>query len=117
MKLRTLPNLVEISRVMTEVVTGKVNVTFAELTHGPHYTKFNPRKLRLLNQDHPLRVFQNTLVLPPNEPRLKAMIDSALYEMCDTGIVERSLRKYEPASGTMYCVATPYVVPKRSTQR
>lgn len=114
MKVRTLPNLVDISQMMTEVATGKADVTFAELMHGAQYTKFNPGKLRLLNPEHPLRVFQNTLALPPNEPQMKAMLDSALYEMRDAGIVERLLRKYEPAPGTMYRVATPYAVPPGS---
>lgn len=116
MKVRTLPNLADISQLMTEIVTGKADVGFFELMNSAQFSKSNPGKLRLLNPGQPLRVFQNTLGLPPNEPQLKSMLDSALYEMRDSGFIEKLLRKYEPEQGTMYRVAVPYVAPKHEGQ-
>ncbi|MGB4101603.1 MAG: ABC transporter substrate-binding protein [Alphaproteobacteria bacterium] len=108
MKIRALPNLADISQLMTELVTGKADVVFIELMNAGQYNKANPGQLRQLNPDRPLRFYQNTLALPPHEPQLKAMLDSVLYEMRDSGVVEKLLLKYEPAPGTMVRVATPY---------
>lgn len=116
MKIRALPNLADISQVITELATGKADVAFLELMNAGQYGKSNPGKLRQLNPGRPLRVYQNTLALPPNEPQLKAMLDSVLYEMRDSGVVERLLRKYEPMPGTMYRVAAPYAAPTRAEE-
>lgn len=111
MKIRALPNLADISQLMTELVTGKADVAFIELMNAGQYNKSNPGKLRQLNPGRPLRVYQNTLALPPHESQLKAMLDSALYEMRDSGVIEKMLLKYEPAPGTMVRVAAPYTAP------
>jgi len=53
-------------------------------------------------------VVGNTMMFKQGEPSFKAMLNTALSELINTGFVERLIKKYEPSAGAYYRVAKPF---------
>ncbi|NTU76598.1 MAG: transporter substrate-binding domain-containing protein, partial [Alphaproteobacteria bacterium] len=58
------------------------------------YNKNNPGVLRAAG-NKPLRVLSAGIPLPANEPAFKAMLDTTLDYLLDSGFVEKLCKKYE----------------------
>lgn len=97
-------------QLFLDVTSNKADVFFAEPSQGISFLKSNPGKVKNLAAAHPIKVFPNVFLMKGGEPRLKAMIDTALEELENSGVVDQILRKYEPGPNAFYRVATPYRV-------
>lgn len=107
-KLVTYPELVAEGQVFLDVTSGKADVFFEEPAKGLLYTKNNPGQIKNIAVDYPVKVFPNVFMMPGGDYRFKEMIDTALAEVQNSGFVDRTISKHEPAPGTYYRVAPPY---------
>jgi polar amino acid transport system substrate-binding protein len=105
-----VPQLSDITMMLLNVKGGKADVSFVELYFAHEFLKNNPGSIRNITPDNPIRVFPNTALVKRGEVEFKAMINVALDELINQGVVDRLLDKYEPAPGTFYRKGLPYRV-------
>ncbi len=111
-KRDSLPQLADVSQLLLEVATRKADVTFVEPYFGYEYLKNNPDTVKNIAADRPIRTFGNTVMFRRGQATFKAMLNTALEEMINTGVVDRLLGQYEPRPGLFYPTAYPYRRPK-----
>lgn len=104
----SLPQLSPFTQNFLNITSGRADLTFAEPGITREFLQTNPGALKELAPDKPLRIFGNSLVVKRGDAQLKEFLDIALSELLYSGVVDRILRKYEPAPGTFPRVALPY---------
>lgn len=102
------PEMSEPSQILLDVTAKKADVTFIEPGLAAIFLKSNPASLKKVCGHRPIAVVANTMMMKQGEPSFKAMLNTALSELIDTGFVDRLLDKYEPAPGAYFRVARPY---------
>ena len=107
-KLVTYPELAAEGQIFLDVKGGKIDAFFEEPAKGLIYMKNNPGQIKNIAVDQPVKVFANVFIMPAEEYRLKEMLDTALEEVQNSGVVERIISKHEPAPNAYYRVALPY---------
>ncbi|HOO50710.1 MAG TPA: transporter substrate-binding domain-containing protein [Alphaproteobacteria bacterium] len=106
----SLPNMTDETQMLMEVDAGKADIAFIETYLGEKFIKANPKSLKNLVPNNPVRLFGNTFALPMDDVRFKSMLDSALVPMIQGGLVDRIISKYEEVPGGIYRVAQPFEV-------
>lgn len=96
--LITLPHVAAGGQLMMEVAGGKADVVLTEAFSMELYEKGNPGQIRALSKT-PVRLSALAFPLPPNEYEFKRVLDIALGELQETGMIERILRPYENEDG------------------
>jgi len=104
----SLPNMTDETQMLMEVNAGKADITFIETYLGEKFIKANPKSLKNLASDHPVRLFGNTFAIPIEDVKFKSMLDSALIPMIQGGVVDKIITKYEEVPNGMLRVAKPY---------
>jgi ABC-type amino acid transport substrate-binding protein len=113
----SLTQLSPFAQNLLNISSGKADVTFAEPGIVSIFLKSNPRALKELAPDMPLRIFGNAYVFKLGEVKFKSMFNTALNEIINNGTVDRLLKKYEPAPGVFLRTALPYCPRSISIQR
>lgn len=80
--------------MIASVLTGKADFMIDDVTSFEAYNHENPGKLRLLYQEKPFATFPATMLLPPEEPRLKEMLDGVLRLIELDGTLDTILQRY-----------------------
>ncbi|MCB1538615.1 MAG: amino acid ABC transporter substrate-binding protein [Rhodospirillales bacterium] len=80
--------------LVESVLSGKVDFMVDDITSFMAYDKMNPGKLRVLFPDQAVSILPATMLLPPDEPRLKEMIDGAFTLLELDGTLDRILERY-----------------------
>jgi len=109
----SLPQLTDVSQMLMTVSTGKADVTFTEPALATGFLKMNPNSIEAVKTDNPIRIFPNCWTFSRGQYEFKAMTDTVLEELINSGFVDKLLAKYEPAPGTLYRVAPGYLKPSR----
>lgn len=107
-KLVSYPATAGEGQLFLDVASGKVDAFFEEPAKGFLFVKNNPGKIKNIAAANPVKTFPNVFMLPAGDYRLKEMIDTALAEVENSGFVERTIQKYEPAPHSYYRAAVPY---------
>jgi polar amino acid transport system substrate-binding protein len=107
-KRDSLPQLSDVSQLLLDVASRKADVTFVEPYFGYQYLKNNPNTVKNVAAEHPIRIFGNTVMFRRGQFEFKAMLDTAIEELVNTGIVDTLLDRYEPQPGLFYRNAFPY---------
>ena len=110
-KTLELPQLSDIASMLLNVKSRKADVAFVELYFAHEFLKNNPGSIKNITPDKPIRVFPNTVLLPQNEFKLKSLLNTALEELINLGVINKLIDKYEPAPGTFYRAKASYRVP------
>lgn len=97
----------DISQKFLELTGGKADIFFAEPYFALKYFENNPRNVRNIAEDSPIKTLGNVYMMPANEFQLKQAIDVAVEDLRNSGFVEATLSKYEGGE-TFYRVAPPY---------
>lgn len=108
----SLPQLADISQLFLEVTNNKADVLFAEPYYGYKFLESNPKSVKNIAAENPIRVLGNCYMLKRDQVRMKHMLDVAIEDLLNSGYVDQLLAKYEPTPGTFYRVARPYRVGK-----
>ncbi len=107
----SMPQLSDIAQQLLNVSTGKADVTFAESTIANRYMRNNPGKVESINPDKPMRVFASSWMLRRGEFEFKAMLDTVLDEVINSGAMDKIISKYESTPNEVLRVALPYQLP------
>lgn len=106
-----LPQLSDIASMLLNVKSRKADVAFVELYFAHEFLENNPRSIKNITPDKPIRIFPNTVVLKGNEFALKSLINTSFEELINLGVVDKLIDKYEPAPGTFYRASARYRIP------
>jgi len=96
------------SAILLDVTGKKADVTLIEPGLVAIFLKSHPGTLKNVCSGKPIGVVGNTMMFKQGEPSFKAMLNTALAELINTGFVERLIKKYEPSAGAYYRVAKPF---------
>jgi len=103
----SLPQLTDISQLLLTIADGKADVTFAEPHIAYEFMKNNPGKLKAALPGKPVRLSPNTMMLSQSDFVFRRVIDLAVSELQNNGVVDQILKKYEPFPGAFYRNASP----------
>lgn len=109
-KVLSHPEMSDASMILLDVTSRKADVTFIEPGLAAIFLKSHPGEVRNVSPAKPLGVVGNTMMFKAGEPSFKAMLNTALCELINTGVVDRLIDKYEPHQGSYYRIARPYEV-------
>lgn len=104
-----LPQLSQISNMLLNVQNKKADVSFVELYFAHEFLKNNPNTIKNIVPNNPIRIFPNTILLKAGEYKLKSMLNIALEQLINLGIIDKLIDKYEPEPGTFYRLQKPYI--------
>lgn len=102
------PQLVDYSQLLLDVASGKADLTFFNEVFGNRYIKKNPGSVRKVPTTRPIRLYAETFALPENDYRFKQMIDAALNEMINNGLLEEMMRRHALKPEEYFLPALPY---------
>jgi ABC-type amino acid transport substrate-binding protein len=89
----------DVAQMLLEVASGKAMVTFVEPAVAYGFLVRNPGSVAEVKGVAPVRVFPNVMMVAKGESKLLSMLNTALEEAANTGVVDRIISKYENATG------------------
>jgi ABC-type amino acid transport substrate-binding protein len=104
----SLPQQADVAQLLLAVSSGKADLTFTEPADVQRFLKYNPHTLQPVSLVKPVRVFANCWMFRRGENEFKAMLDTVLDEVINSGAMEKIIAKYEPTPNSLYRVAPPY---------
>lgn len=103
-----LPEFSDISLLLLNVDDEKADVTFTEEYGASQYIASNPGSIKSITPERPVRVYANTILISPEEERLKAVLDASLTELINSGEIESILSKYQDRQSAFYPPSAPF---------
>jgi polar amino acid transport system substrate-binding protein len=107
-KCLSLPQASTVTDILMSVAAGKADVTFVQPVVADDFLKHNPKSVQNITVQSPIRVFPNTFMFKVGEPEFKAMLNTALDEIANSGELEKIIAKYEPYPKAYLRCASPY---------
>ncbi len=107
----SLPQMTNLPELMLNVATGKADIAIQEPAVVNQYLKHNPGTVEAISDGKPIRVFPNCWMFGRGEFEFKAMLDTVLDEVINSGAMDKIIGKYEYAPGEIYRVGLPYQLP------
>jgi ABC-type amino acid transport substrate-binding protein len=92
----------DLSQVLLDVVSGKAEVTFVEPVVANDFLKSNPNSIREVQNVKALRVFPNVMMVAKGESNLLSMLNIAIDELANTGIIDKTINQYEKYPNSFY---------------
>lgn len=103
-----LPQMSEGTQLLLEVATGKADLTFVQPFTANEYLKANPRSVKNIASNRPIRIFPTVFMVKRGEDELCSMLDTAINNLIYSGFVDRVINKYAPNDESFYRIAYPY---------
>jgi len=103
----SVPQSGQLTDVLINVTTHKADIVFQEPSFVNAYITANPGSLRLLNPK-PFIVTQSALAVDIHETPLRDMLDSALDDLKNQGVLDAIISRYTTDPALFLRVATPY---------
>jgi polar amino acid transport system substrate-binding protein len=110
-KVESHPQSTAIAQMLMEVATGKADVTFVEPAVAAGFLENNRGAVEPVGGTEPVRVFPNVMMVAKNEPRLLSMLNIALSEAENAGVLDRIVEKYEASPGLFFRRLRSYRLP------
>ena len=107
----SLPQDTPVSQLLLNVTMKKADVTFAQPAIAEEFLANNPKSVKNIAKENPIRSFGNTMGVPKNQDGFASMINTALEELLNNGKVDELIRRYEKYPGSFYPVTKPYMLP------
>lgn len=107
-KAEAHPQSTDIAQMLLELATGKASVTFVEPAVANGFLRTNPGMVEAVKGVDPVRVFPNVMMVAKGEGKLLSMLNTALGEAANTGVMDRIIEKYENAPGLFLRRQLPY---------
>jgi ABC-type amino acid transport substrate-binding protein len=107
-KRLSMPQLTDFSQNFLNVASGKADIVLAEPDLALRFLRNNPGTVENLNDSKPVRIFPNCWMFNRGEIEFKAMLDTVLDELINSGAMDKIINKYEPVPSVIYPVAPQY---------
>lgn len=104
----SLPQSSDFTLMLKNVVDKKADVTFLGLGPANTFISKNPGSLKAISLNSPVRVFPTALMIKRNEYEFNRMINLALLDLINNGVVDKIIAKYESYPLSHYRVAKTY---------
>ncbi|MGE4352294.1 MAG: substrate-binding periplasmic protein [Bdellovibrionales bacterium] len=104
----TLPNMTDFSQVLVNVADGKADFTIVDVVTFGNYNKHNPKKLRIVTPDKPIRIYPASYVFEAGDGVLRDAVNAALDELILDGTLDRIFDKYEVYPYSYYRARIPF---------
>ncbi|MBU6234228.1 MAG: ABC transporter substrate-binding protein [Alphaproteobacteria bacterium] len=111
-KVLSLPNMGDTTEQLLAISTKKADASFFETWTAEDFIAKNPNTLKNVTRLAPMRVFADTIALPMDDVKFKAMLDNAFNQIINSGHMDKIIAKYEKYPGSLLRVAKPYEAPK-----
>ncbi|NTU77620.1 MAG: transporter substrate-binding domain-containing protein [Alphaproteobacteria bacterium] len=95
-KTYSIPQLMNVNELYVAVATKKADAVVEDTVSFAEYDAANPGLLRSV-AGGPLRTIAVGFPLPANEPAFKAMLDTTIDYLHDSGFIDKALKKHEGA--------------------
>ncbi|MGE4350956.1 MAG: substrate-binding periplasmic protein [Bdellovibrionales bacterium] len=92
-KVNAVPQTLQVSESLNNIVTNKADIIIVDYGFGQSFIDNNPGTLRRIG-DKPFAVVQGSYAFDLHETMLRDMINSALVEMQNHGIIDQIIAKY-----------------------
>jgi polar amino acid transport system substrate-binding protein len=115
-KRLSLPQTTDPSQLLLNVATRKADVCFCDPLFAYLFNKTNGNALEVLDASHPVRLYACCWTFKRGEMEFKAMLDTVLDEVINSGAWDRIIGKYEPVPNLVYRAALPYQAPNDAGQ-
>ena len=106
-KIVSVPQTSEFDRLLLNVSSGKADIVFNEPSLMNDFITKNPGLLKRVTKK-PFQLFSVSFAVDINEANLAEMMDAALTEMQNNGIIEQILTLHHLDSDTFIRLAHPY---------
>lgn len=103
-KKYNLPQMAPPGELLLALSTGKADVTFNSPAHLRTYEKNNPHKIKIIPTAKPLRIFANVIAVDIGEDKLLHMLNTAIDQMIDNGVMDKLIAKYQDRYDTDFLV-------------
>ncbi|HEY1096093.1 MAG TPA: transporter substrate-binding domain-containing protein [Alphaproteobacteria bacterium] len=97
-KTFALPQNSEMSLLYSNVAQGKADIIFSDVPQAEGFMQNNPGKLRRAN-DKEIITYTIGMAVDNNEPKLQAMLNTALLDLQAAGHVKRAIAEYGASDG------------------
>lgn len=104
----TLPQLSDSGQQVLAVVTGKAEAVFEEPSTMKAFSANNKNTLKISGGGEPYNTFATTFGMAMGEYELVSLFNSVLIEMQNQGLIEKTVRSYEPDPTVFLLPAKPY---------
>lgn len=104
----SLAQISDVSQMLLNVSENKSDVTFVEVYTGNKFLEKHPNSLKNLVVDQPIMVLGNSVMFKRNQTEFASMLNSALKNLVNSGMVDQLIAKYTPKPDLVYAPAHPY---------
>jgi len=104
----SMPQMTDYTQLLLNLATGKADVVFIEPIIADSYISSNPNSIENISSGKPIRVFPNCWMFNRGEAEFKAMLDTVIDEVINSGAMDKIISKYEKTPNQLYRVALPY---------
>lgn len=104
----SLPQSSDFTLMLKNVVDKKADVTFLGLGPANTFISKNPGSLKPISINSPVRVFPTAIMIKRNEYEFSRMLNLALMDLINNGVVDKIIAKYESFPLSHYRVARPF---------
>ena len=91
-----LPQFAPPEELFLAILTKKADVTFNAPSRLASFEKGYPGKVRVIPTAKPLRIFPNVIATDISEQELLHVLNTAIVQMIDSGVVDKLVTKYKP---------------------
>jgi len=110
-KAEAHPQSTAVAQMLLEVAAGKADVTFVEPAVAAGFLENNLGAVEPVQGAEPVRVFPNVMMVAKGEAQLLSMLNIALSEAENAGVLDRIVGKYEASPGLFLRRERPYRLP------
>ncbi len=107
-KILELPNMTDFSQVLVNVANGRADFTIVDAYTFGAYNKNNPKKLRLVNTDSPVRIYPVSFVFNADDVVFRDAVNAALDEMILDGTMDKIFNNIDAYPNAFYRATIPY---------
>lgn len=107
----SLPDMTDFTQTLMEVIYKKADIAFSDKAIALSMMAKNPAKLKIVG-DKPLRFYSNVFAYRRGEEAFGGMIDVAIRNLDNFGMLESIMIAHEEHPGSFYRAAPPYREPK-----
>ncbi|MGD9650282.1 MAG: substrate-binding periplasmic protein [Dongiaceae bacterium] len=107
-KTFSLPANTDYGTLVQNVTTGKADVVLADLNGAMELMRHNPNSIRNPDPTRPIKLMPFEIAVARGEVELQQLLDVAVQDQLNLGVVDRLLTKWEQFPGSFYRVAQPF---------
>lgn len=91
----SLPESADFTQMLINVVNKKADITFLGLAAANEFMEDNPGVLKAVSMDKPIRTFPTAIMVKRNEYEFTRMLNLAIMDLINNGIVDKIITKHE----------------------